>query len=299
MRALRIVCLWLLCGPVAWAQAVPPVSQSATTLRVVATFSVLGDLVKNVGGDRVEVTVLVGPDGDAHTFEPTPKESVALARAQVVFENGFHFEHWLDGLYAASGSHALRVVVTEGIEPITLGNEEDPHVWHDVSNVLLMAERVRDGLIAVDPGHAAYYKEGAEKYLDELAKLDHWIIDTLKDIPDNNRNLFTSHDTFGYFAKRYGFTLIGAALESATTEAADPSAAQIAETVEKIKSAGVKVVFAENTRNPKLLESVAREAGVKVAPHLYTDALGPAGSDGETYIKMMRHNTTVLAEALK
>ena len=300
MRALKVICVLLVCGPMAWAQTpAPPVSQSATTLRVVATFSVLGDLVKNVGGDRVEVTVLVGPDGDAHTFEPTPKESIALAQAQVVFENGLHFEHWLDALYIASGSRASRVVTTDGIEPITLGNEEDPHAWHDVSNAMLMAERVRDGLIAADPANAAYYKGSAEKYLDELARLDQWIIDTLKDISDDNRKLVTSHDTFGYFAKRYGFTLIGAALESATTEAADPSAAQIAGIVEKIKSAGVKVVFTENTRNPKLIESVAAEAGVKVAPHLYTDALGPVGSNGETYIKMMRYNAKVLAESLK
>ena len=165
MRALRIICLLLpVCVPAVWAQNMP-----APKLKTVATFSVLGDMARNVGGDRVEVTVLVGPDRDVHTFEPTPQESIALARAQVIFENGFHFEHWLDALYASSGSRAPRVVTTDGIEPITKGNEEDPHAWQDVSNAMVMVERIRDALIAADQNNAAYYKESAEKYLAELA----------------------------------------------------------------------------------------------------------------------------------
>ena len=291
---MRALILFLLLFPaIAGAQEKP---------RVVATFSILGDLVRNVGGDKVDVTVLVGADGDAHTFEPSPKESIALAQAQVVFENGFHFEHWLDKLYQSSGSKASRVVVTEGIEPIEIqGNsgDVDPHAWHDVSNVMLMVERVRDGLIAADEANAAYYRESAEKYLVQLARLDHWVIDTLKDIPDEKRHLVTSHDTLGYFARRYGFKVIGAAIGSATTEAADPSAAQIAHLVDMIKAAGVKVVFIENMHNPKLMGSIAAEAGIKLAPKLYTDALGPAGSDGDTYVKMMRHNVNIFAEALK
>ncbi len=295
MQALKVICLFFLlgCGAV-WAQIAP-----SPKIKAVATFSILGDLVKNVGGDKVEVTVLVGPDGDVHTFEPAPQEVIALVRARVIFENGLHFEHWLDDLYASSGSRASRIVVTDGVEPIALGNDEDPHVWHDMSNTMIMVERIRDGLIAADQANAAYYRENAEKYLEELAKTDHWIIETLKDIPDEHRKLVTSHDTFGYFAKRYGFTVIGTAIASASTEAADPSAAEIAQLVEKIRAAGVRVVFAENTHDPKLLQSVAAEAGVKLAPKLYTDALGPAGSAGDTYIKMMRYNAEVFAEALK
>ena len=296
MRALRTIglCCLLACGGVVWPQQVP-----SPKVKAVATFSILGDMVKNVGKDRVDVTVLVGPDGDVHTFEPTPRQAIALVRARVIFENGLHFEHWLDDLYASSGSRASRIVVTDGVEPIVLGNDEDPHVWHDVGNVLLMTERIRDALIAADQDHAAYYRENTEKYLAELAKMDQWIIETLKDIPDEHRKLVTSHDTFGYFAKRYGFTVIGTAIESASTEAVDPSAAEIARLVEKIKAAGVKVVFAENTHNPKLLESVAAEAGVKLASKLYTDALGPVGSAGDTYVKMMRYNARIFAESLK
>jgi len=275
----------------------------AQPVKAVATFSILGDLVKNVGGDKVELTVLVGPNGDTHTFEPSPKDNVVLSESAVIFENGLHFEHWLDKLYQSSGSQALRVVVTEGIEPIEVQagqkQEADPHVWHDINNAMLMVERIRDGLIAADEANAAYYKENAEKYLGELARLDHWVIDTLKDIPDERRRLVTSHDTFGYFAKRYGFKVIGTAVDSATTEAADPSAAQIARLVDKIKSSGVRVAFIENTHDPKLMAAVAAEAGIKLAPKLYTDALGPSGSDGDTYVNMVRHNARVFAEALK
>ena len=191
------------------------------------------------------------------------------------------------------------MVVSDGIEPIQVDREVDPHVWHDTSNAMVMVERIRDALMAADSAHGVYYKENAENYLAALAKLDHWIIDTLKDIPDTKRQLVTSHDTFGYFAKRYGFKIVGSAIESATTEAADPSAAQIARLVEKIRSAGVKTIFAEHTHNPKMLESIAAEAGARVAPALYTDALGPAGSDGDTYIKMMEHNTKILADSLR
>ncbi|MDO8675860.1 MAG: zinc ABC transporter substrate-binding protein [Candidatus Omnitrophota bacterium] len=290
MHALRTIGLCCLLACPAYA---------GTPLKAVATFSILGDMVKNVGKDKVDVTVLVGSDGDVHTFEPTPQEAIALVRARVIFENGLHFEHWLDDLYASSGSRASRIIVTDGIEPIALGNDEDPHVWHDVSNAMLMTERIRDGLIAADQVNAAYYRENAEKYLAELAKMDHWIIETLKDVPDERRKLVTSHDTFGYFAKRYGFAVIGTAVGSASTEAADPSAAEIAQLIEKIKAAGIRVVFAENTHNPKLLESVAAEAGVKLAPRLYTDALGPAGSAGDTYVKMMRSNAGIFAESLK
>ena len=274
----------------------------AAPLKVVATYSVLGDIVKNVGGDRIALSVLVGPDADTHTFEPTPKENVLLAKAEVVFENGLHFEHWLDKLYQASGCKAPRVVASDGVEPIELAaspiKEVDPHIWHDVANAMVMTEQVRDGLIAVDGANAEYYQQSAQKYLGRLAALDHWVIDTLKDIPDEHRKLVTSHDTFGYFARRYGFTVVGAAIESATTEAADPSAAQIAQLVDKIKAAGVNTVFTEAMRNPKLMGSVAREAHVQVAPQLYTDALGLQDSDADSYIKMMEHNVRILAEFL-
>ncbi len=293
----RVIAAWvfvfLIANPMLWADEPLP------KIKAVATFSIVGDLVKNVGGDKVDLRVLVGADGDAHTFEPTPQDSIALAQAQVIFENGLHFEPWLDDLYTSSPSHAPRIVVTEGVEPIVLGNEPDPHAWHDVSNAMVMVERIRDGLMAADSSNSAYYKENAEKYLAEVAKTDHGIIDALKDIPDSHRQLVTSHDTLRYFAKRYGFTIIGTAIEGATTEATEPSASQMAQLVETIKNSGVKVVFAENTHNPKLLQSLSAEAGVTLAPRLYTDALGPIGSEGDSYINMMRYNVKILVDSLK
>jgi zinc/manganese transport system substrate-binding protein len=282
----------------------------AQPIKAVVTYSILGDIVKNVAGDKVDLTVLVGPNGDVHTFEPTPKESISLARADIIFENGLYLEHWLDSLYEASGSKAKRILSTDGIDPISIlthkeiiinenPKDVDPHVWHDVSNVMIMTERVRDGLISVDPANTNFYKENTEKYLAELAKLDHWIIDTLKDIPDEKRKFVTSHNTLGYFAKRYGFQIIGTALPSATTEAEDSSAADMAKLVDLIKSSGVKVLFTENTHNPKLVEALSKEAKAMVAPVLYTDALGAPGSPGESYIKMMQYNVKIFADYLK
>jgi ABC-type Zn uptake system ZnuABC Zn-binding protein ZnuA len=280
--------------------------------RVVATHSVLGDLVKNVVGADVDVVTLVGPDGDAHTFEPTPADGVALADADVLFENGAGFETWLDKLYASSGSKARRVTVTEGLKlreeeddqdhargGQPAAHEQDPHVWHDVRNAVHMEQVVRDRLVQVDPDHADKYRANAAASVGRLQALDRWVADTVGALPPARRKLVTSHDTFGYFADRYGFKIVGTALTSFSTEAADPSAAEFARLVESIKAAGVPAIFAENVHNPKLMERLAREAGVALAPPLYTDALGKPGSAGDTYEKMMRHNVTTIVDALK
>ena len=276
-----------------------PTTALAAPVKVVATFSMVGDLVKNVGQDRVELTVLVGANGDVHAFEPTPQDGIILSKADIIFENGLHLEHWLDDLYASSASKARRIVVSDDVETLKAQGDVDPHIWHDVNNALIMVENIRKGFGEVDPTHADYYEHNAQVYIEQLARLNYWVMEQLKDIPDENRKLVTGHDTFAYFAARYGFQIVGAAIESATTEAVDPSAAQIAALMDKIKSAKVKAVFTENMHNPKLLQSLAQEAGVKVAPDLYTDALGPAGSDGDTYIKMIQHNVQIIAEYLK
>jgi ABC-type Zn uptake system ZnuABC Zn-binding protein ZnuA len=277
----------------------------------VATYSILGDLVKNVAGGSAEVVTLVGPDGDAHTFEPTPKDGVALADADVIFENGVGFETWLDKLHSSSKSKGKRVVVTKSLE-LREGkchhahkpgekheHEDDPHVWHDVENAIHMVGIIRDALAEADPPNADKYKANAEKYLATLRVLDAWVEEKVATLPKQNRKLVTSHDTFGYFADRYGFTVVGTALASVSTEAGDPSAATFAKLVESIKAARVPAIFAENVHNPKLMERLAKEAGVKLAPPLFTDALGKPGTEGDTYEKMIRHNVTVIVEALK
>ncbi len=304
--AIKAIVVFFITSFVGFSAYAAPVTRGAQStvahIKVVATYSVLGDLVKNVTGNLVQLDVLVGADGDAHTFEPTPQDSIKLINANIIFENGLHFEPWLDGLYVSSGSKAKRVITTDGVQVITLGEndqEQDPHVWHDVDNAMIMVENISKSLQEADPEHAAIYKANAQKYLQELGELDHWVIDQLKDIPDENRKLVSSHDTLGYFAHRYGFEVIGAGIESPTTEASDPSAATIAALVNTIKESAVKVVFIENMHNPQLMHTIAKEAGVVIAPALYTDALGSSHSDGATYMDMMRHNARIFAEALK
>lgn len=290
--------------------------------KVVATFSVLGDLVRNVAGDRVEIITLVGPDGDTHTFEPTPKDVVTLAEAGLVFENGAGLEPWLDGLFSSSKSKARRVAVSGGLKLIEADDDHehdhghhsgkkdahehehqhedhDPHVWHDVQNVIQMIPMIRDSLVQLDPGGAEAFKANADAYLKQLNELDAWVVGQVAALPPGDRKLVTNHDTFGYFARRYGFEVVGTALGSLSTETADPSAADLAKLSESIKATKVRAIFAENVNNPKVMQRLASEAGVKLAPPLYTDALGPVDGEGGTYVKMIRHNVTTIVTQLK
>ena len=307
-------------GVLAAGCAAPAVPKAGGVLQVVATHSILGDLVKNVGGDKIALLVLVGAGGDAHTFEPTPQDIEQIAKAGLLFENGLEFEGWLDAAFTASDSKAQRVAVSAGIEPLAADEEAeahaedeaddhsaededhhgeaDPHIWQSVSNWILAAKNVRDALMKADPANATTYEANAAAYTAELEKLDMDIFAQANALPAARRILFTSHDALGYFAARYGFEVAGSGLASLSTEAADPSAAEVAELVQAIKAAGVPAVFTENTHNSQLMDQIALEAGVSVAPELYTDALGEPGSAGETYLKMMRNNISVIAGAL-
>jgi ABC-type Zn uptake system ZnuABC Zn-binding protein ZnuA len=295
----------------------PAGAQSGEPVRVIATFSVLGDIVARVGGDRVEVSVLIPSGADAHVFEPTPEDAAKLEDAAVVFENGLGFEPWLDELYEASASDAARVVVTEGITPRAFGEEEsdheeehedgeehdehgefDPHAWHDVQNAVVEAEAIRAALGAADPANAAIYDTNAAAYTAELQELDAYIVGQVATLPEERRRLVTSHDTFGYFAVRYGFEIVGTALGSISTEGGDPSARAINDLIDAIKDTEVPAIFAENVSNPSLMETIADEAGVTLAPTLYTDALGEPGSPGETYLGMIRFNVDTIVGAL-
>jgi ABC-type Zn uptake system ZnuABC Zn-binding protein ZnuA len=501
-------------------------AQAQDPIRVVATYSILGDMVRNVGGDNIELTVLVGADSDSHTYEPTPQDAITLSEADIIFENGLEFESWFDELYEASGSTAVRVEVSTGIEPLEFeehdhehegeaghdhedeheevtdlspwagghmsgysvgigamqpgfdavlastpeltqenliayweegnrtdfatmsvvdntvtftsadgteltcaytlsgehevpqvpgeewsifettdeacttyrvlllnpphaseegaiphfhmrygsadtetviddmspwfpsiypagttadqilpmwvasarqlgiyvanvysvdiamteeemammsGEEEehegegehdhehgeyDPHIWHSVTNAKVMVENIRDGLSNVDAANIATYEANALVYMAQLDELQVLVEEKLAELPQENRILVTSHDTFGYFAREYNFEVL-TVLESVSTEASDPSAGQIAELVTEIQEEGVKAIFAENITNPDLLNTVAQEAGVVVAPTLYTDALGAEGTAGATYIEMMQYNITTIVDALK
>jgi len=277
--------------------------------KVIATISIIGDWVKIVGGDNVELKTLVGPDGDPHEYEPVPSDSIAVAQANLVFENGFGLENWLNKLYDSAQSKATRVVITDGVEvrhvpqsegerPNGKDDDRDPHAWQSVKNATVMVGNIRDALVKADPAHADDYKARADAYIKQLNDLDAWVKEQINSIPQGRRKLFTSHDAFGYFGQRYGLDISRSALESVTTEAADPSARQIADVIDQIKASGVPVIFLENIQNPKLINQIASEANVKVGPPLYSDALGQPGTDGDTYLKMIRYNVQTLVKAL-
>ena len=277
-------------------------SAHADKTNVVATISIIGDVVKNVAGDNVNLIVLVGPNGDAHEYEPIPADSINIAKADIIFENGLNLEHWLDKLYFASGPKAKRIVVSQGVSPRIFEDnpqETDPHAWQDVTNVILYTQNVRDALEGMDPAHKALYEANAKDYIQRLQALDAWVKAQVATIPVDKRKLVTNHDALGYFARRYGFQIIGAVIPSATTEAADPSAKETADLLNIIKANSVHAIFSENMANPKLAQTLGLEAGVVVGPELYTDALGPVGSEGETYLKMIKYNVGVFQKYLK
>ena len=274
----------------------------ADKVNVMATISIIGDVVKNVAGDSVNLVTLVGPDGDAHEYEPIPADSVNMAHANIIFENGLNLEHWLDKLYSASCSKAKRIVVSQGVSPRIFEDnpqETDPHAWQDVTNVILYTQNVCKALDALDPANKNLHDANAQDYIQKLQALDTWVKEQVALIPVYKRKLVTNHDALGYFARRYGFQIIGAVIPSATTEAADPSAKEITDLLSIIKANGVHAIFSENMANPKLAETLAKEAGVVVGPELYTDALGPVGSNGETYFKMIKYNVGVFQKYLK
>jgi zinc/manganese transport system substrate-binding protein len=283
-----------------------PARQQATDnrpIRVVATYSILGDWVQTIGGDEIELTVLVGAEGDAHTYEPTPRDSVALAEADILFENGMGFEVWLERLFQASNSAARRVIVTEKIKPRQIvvsesRTEIDPHVWHLPENAKLMVEAIALALEQADPAHATKYRDRQRSYVGQLNDLDAWITQQAASIPAQRRKLVTTHDTFGYLADRYDFEVLSV-LGSVSSESSDPSAGQVAEIIERIRTLKIPAIFAENILNPKLTLKIAEEAGVKIVPTLYTDALGPAGSPGQDYLGLMRFNVKTIVEALR
>jgi zinc/manganese transport system substrate-binding protein len=306
-------------GPLAVAFAAalasPAAAQSASPLPVVATFSILGDLVKEVGGQRVAVTTLVGPDGDTHVYQPTPADAKAVAGAAIVFENGLGLEGWMERLAKSSGGKAKLVVATEGVTPRYRTRSEpqdddeadasshkghdhgalDPHAWQSVKNVEIYVRNIRDALIAADPAGKDAYSSQADAYLAKLADLDKEVTEAMARIPANQRRIITSHDAFGYFGEAYGLKLI--APEGMSTEA-EASAKDIAAVIRQIKAEKIPAVFIENITDPRLVEQVARESGAKVGGTLYSDARSEPGTDGGTYLDLMRHNIRELASAL-
>jgi manganese/iron transport system substrate-binding protein len=277
-------------------------------LRVVATTSIVGDVVANVGGDRIDLTVLMPLGTDPHTFEPTPQDVAKVADAHIVFINGGGLELFLEQLLESVGGKASLVPVSYGIDFLRVeeghGDEEghghgeyDPHVWFDPTNVLLWTSNIETTLSTLDPENAALYEANAKAYTEELRVLDAWIREQVAQLPDTDRRLVTDHTSLTYFAQRYGFEQVGAVFPGYSTLSA-PSARDLAELQEAIQAYGVKAVFVGTTVNPHLAEQLAEDTGMQVVS-LYTGSLSEAGGPAATYVALMRHDVSAIVAALR
>jgi zinc/manganese transport system substrate-binding protein len=274
-------------------------STAQTKIPVVATISILGDFVKNVGGDRVEVTTLVGPNGDAHVYTPTPADAKNVAAAKLVIVNGFGLEGWITRLIKASGTKALTVTATNGIKSRKMEEEghqvTDPHAWQDVANAKIYVANIRDGLIAADPAGKSAYEANATRYLAKLADLETEVKAAIGKIPADHRRIITSHDAFGYFGAAYGMEFIAPEGVSTETEA---SAKDVAKIINQIKKQKIPAVFMENITDPRLMQQVAKESGAKIGGTLFSDALSDEKGPAPTYIDMMHNNIRQFTAAL-
>jgi zinc/manganese transport system substrate-binding protein len=262
---------------------------------VVASFSILGDFVRNVGGERVAVTTLVGPNGDAHVYTPTPRDAKKIADAKLVVVNGLGFEGWLPRLVKSSGGKAVIVTATQGIAPRKLDSHEDPHAWQSVANARIYVANIRDALAKADPAGAHTYKANAEAYLAKLTGLDNDVKAAVASIPAAHRKVISTHDAFGYFAAAYGIEFI--APQGVSTDS-EPSAKDIAVIITQLKISKIPAVFLENIADPRLMRRIAAETGAKIGGTLYSDSLTAENGDAPTYIDMVRHNIKALTSAL-
>jgi len=270
-------------------------------LKVVATFSILADFARNVGGDRVAVSALVGANGDAHVYQPTPGDAKTLADAKVVLLNGLGFEGWINRLVKASGTKAAMATATKGVKPRKAeddhghGHDADPHAWQSVANAKLYVANIRDALTAADPAGKDAYAANAAAYLAKLDALEAEVKAAVAAIPADRRKIITTHDAFGYFGAAYGVSFI--APQGVSTEA-EVSAKDVARIITQIRKQKIPAVFLENVTDKRLLERIGAEGGAKIGGTLYSDALTDEKGPAPTYIDMMRHNVKQLSAAL-
>lgn len=275
------------------------VPASAETLKVVASFTVLADVVRQVGGDHVKVTSLVGPNGDPHEFEPSPADAKALNAAKVTFVSGEGLEGWMDRLITASGYKGNPVTVSAGINTRTMEEDgktvTDPHVWNSPVNVKVWVVNIEKALSAADPADAAAFKANAEKYTRKLDELDAYAHSKFDKIADDRRKVLTSHDAFGYFGREYNVSFLAPLGLSTESEA---SAADVARLIEQIKQEHVKTYFFENSNDPRLVKQVATATGAEPGGELYVESLSDSKGPAPTYEKMFRYNVDQLSAAM-
>ncbi|WP_137151095.1 metal ABC transporter substrate-binding protein [Devosia sp. FKR38] len=304
---------------------------SAAEIKAVASFSILGDIVSHVGGDRVEVTTIVGPNADTHVYEPKPADAQALSQSQVFFVNGLGFEGWLDRLVEATGFTGPVVVASTGVATHTMADDAhghgeaegedhahdatapaeaghddhahaeesgeitDPHAWQSLKNGLIYVQNITDGLCTADPDGCATYQANAKAYSAEISALDAQVVAAVDSVPQAQRKVITTHDAFGYFGEAYGVQFL--APEGISTDS-EASAADVGKLIEQIRADGVKALFIENMSDGRLVEQIARETGVTIGGELYADALSEPSEGASTYLDMFRHNVDLLVPAM-
>lgn len=286
--------------------AVP--AAAAEPLKVTASFSILADMAREVGGSRVEVTALVGPGEDAHMFAPAPADAAAVAKADVIVINGLGFEGWMERLVQSVDAKGLVVTASNGVNVLEAhddggddhdhdhGDEADPHAWQDARNGIVYAVNIAEGFCNVDTVNCAAYRANAAAYSAKLEVLDNEIRAAFAAIPEEKRKVITSHDAFGYFEAAYGVEFMAA---HGVSEKSEASAKGIAKLIQQIKKEKVTALFVENISDPRLIEQIATNAGIKPSGEIYSDALSPADGPAATYIDMMRFNAQALSEAMR
>ena len=264
-------------------------------IKVVASFSILGDMVRQVTGNLAEVTTIVGPDADAHVYTPNAADAKSVANADVIFVNGLGFETWSQTLIETSSSKAKVFVATDGITPLKVDGEIDPHAWNSLVNGMQYVANIAVSMAEINPINAVAYKANARAYNRRLKDLNNRAIDQLERLTTGQRIVVTSHDAFGYLATAYGLTFL--APVGIDTDG-EPSARDLSKLIDHLKAVGAGALFTENITSPSLIEQIARETGIKIGGRLYSDALSTRGGPATTYEKLIEHNLRVLIKAL-
>ena len=307
---MNVIRRFFLTSTLALAMSSTATVNAADKIAVTASFSILGDLVNVVGGPRVAVTTLVGPNQDAHLFEPKPTDAKTIMSTQLLVTNGLGFEPWASKLAKSAGYKGDAVIASNGIKALTTAPAKtpsekqaghghgaaDPHAWQNPNHVVIYVRNIAAGLTRVDPSGAALYKTNAEAYVKELQALDAWAKTQFSEIVPARRKVITSHDAFGYLAAHYQIQFL--APQGVNTDA-EPSAKQVAQLIKQIQREKIKAIFVENMSNPKLLAQLSKDAGATVGASLYADALSGPDQPGTSYLLMMRHNVTQIAAGMR